>query len=338
MSETMRAAVVPEPGGEFSIETLPVPDPGPTEVRVSVSACGICHSDTYVREDSFPGISYPRIPGHEIVGRVDAVGSAVETWNPGERVGAGWHGGHCFTCEPCRRGQFRQCETGGVTGITTDGGYAEYVTLPTEALAAVPETLAATEAAPLLCAGLTTYNALRHTDARAGDLVAVQGIGGLGHLGLQYAHEAGYETVALSESSGKESLARSLGADHFVDTTATDPAERLQDLGGASVILATAPNSDAISAAVGGLGIDGELVAVGVPGDSTEVDIGQLVATRGSVSGWSSGHPREAQDTLEFSATQEITPTVETYPLAEVEEAYERMANNEARFRVVLEP
>jgi NADPH2:quinone reductase len=320
------------------VETLLVPEPGPEEVRVSVSACGICHSDAYVLENSFPGISYPRVPGHEIVGRVDAVGEAVEAWEPGDRIGAGWHGGHCFTCEPCRRGQFRQCETGEVTGVTTDGGYAEYVTVPTEALAAVPETLTAVEAAPLLCAGLTTYNALRHTDARSGDLVAVQGIGGLGHLGLQYAAEAGFETVAVSGSPEKESLARSLGADHFVDTTGTDPAEQLQDLGGASVILATAPDSDALSAAIGGLGVDGELVAVGVPGEPIEVDIAELVASRGSVSGWSSGHPREAEATLEFSAAREITPTVETYPLAEVEEAYERMADHEARFRVVLEP
>nr|WP_247381224.1 alcohol dehydrogenase [Halorientalis brevis] len=338
MSDTMQAAVVPEPGAEFEIVEREIPDPEPGEVRVAVEACGICHSDAFVKSGGYPGLSYPRIPGHEIAGQIDAVGADVDDWSVGDRVGVGWHGGHCFTCEPCRRGDFLQCENGEVTGITYDGGYAEYATVPAEAVAAVPDELDAVDAAPLLCAGVTTYNALRNSDARPGDLVAVQGVGGLGHLGIQYAHAAGFETVALSTSGDKESLARELGADHFVDVTETDPAERLQDLGGASVVLATAPASDAISSVVGGLGIDGSVVVVGVPGEPVSVDAQQLVGTRGSVSGWASGHARDSQDTLEFSSLRDITPEIETFPLDEVETAYDRMIDNEARFRVVLEP
>ncbi|MFD1589359.1 alcohol dehydrogenase [Halorientalis brevis] len=334
----MQAAVVPEPGAEFEIVEREIPDPEPGEVRVAVEACGICHSDAFVKSGGYPGLSYPRIPGHEIAGQIDAVGADVDDWSVGDRVGVGWHGGHCFTCEPCRRGDFLQCENGEVTGITYDGGYAEYATVPAEAVAAVPDELDAVDAAPLLCAGVTTYNALRNSDARPGDLVAVQGVGGLGHLGIQYAHAAGFETVALSTSGDKESLARELGADHFVDVTETDPAERLQDLGGASVVLATAPASDAISSVVGGLGIDGSVVVVGVPGEPVSVDAQQLVGTRGSVSGWASGHARDSQDTLEFSSLRDITPEIETFPLDEVETAYDRMIDNEARFRVVLEP
>ncbi len=338
MSETMQAAVVPEPDAEFEIVEREIPDPEPGEVRVAVEACGICHSDAFVKSGGYPGLSYPRVPGHEIAGRIDAVGADVDSWSVGDRVGVGWHGGHCFTCEPCRRGDFLQCENGEVTGITYDGGYAEYTTVPAEAVAAVPDELDAADAAPLLCAGVTTYNALRNSDARPGDLVAVQGVGGLGHLGIQYAHAAGFETVALSTSADKESLARDLGADHFVDVTETDPAERLQDLGGASVVLATAPSSDAISSVVGGLGIDGSVVVVGVPGEPVSVDAQQLVGTRGGVSGWASGHARDSQDTLEFSSLRDITPEIETFPLDEVETAYDRMIDNEARFRVVLEP
>lgn len=338
MSDTMQAAVVPEPDAEFEIVEREIPDPEPGEVRVAVEACGICHSDAFVKSGGYPGLSYPRIPGHEIAGRIEAVGADVDDWSVDDRVGVGWHGGHCFTCEPCRRGDFLQCENGEVTGITYDGGYAEYATVPAEAVAAVPDELDAADAAPLLCAGVTTYNALRNSDARPGDLVAVQGVGGLGHLGLQYAHAAGFETVALSTSADKESLARDLGADHFVDVTETDPAERLQELGGASVVLATAPSSDAISSVVGGLGIDGSVVVVGVPGEPISVDAQQLVGTRSGVSGWASGHARDSQDALEFSSLRDITPEIETFPLDEVETAYERMIDNEARFRVVLEP
>lgn len=338
MSETMQAVVVTEPGGDFQVVERDVPDPDPDEIRVAVGACGICHSDAYVKEGTYPGVSYPRVPGHEIAGRVDAVGDDVAEWTPGDRVGVGWHGGHCFTCESCRRGNFLQCENGDVTGLTYDGGYAEYATIPAEAVAAVPEDLAAADAAPLLCAGVTTYNALRNSHADPGDLVAVQGVGGLGHLGVQYAHAAGFETVALSRSPDKESMARDLGADHFVNTAAENPAERLQELGGADVVLATAPASDAIESVVGGLGIDGRVVVVGVPGEPVSVDAQQLVGARGGVEGWASGHARDSQDTLEFSSLRSITPEIETYPLDEVDTAYERMIENEARFRVVLEP
>ena len=338
MTDTMRAAVVPEAGGEFEMVEREVPDPGPNEVRVAVEACGICHSDAFVKEGTFPGVSYPRVPGHEIAGRIDAVGDDVSAWEAGDRVGAGWHGGHCFTCDPCRRGQFLQCENAEVTGLTFDGGYAEYATVPAEALAAIPDDLDAVDAAPLLCAGVTTYNALRNSDAQPGDLVAVVGVGGLGHLGVQYAHAAGYETVAISRSPDKEPRARELGADHFVNAADTDPAARLQELGGASVVLSTAPASDAIESVVGGLGIGGSVVAVGVPGEPVSVNVQELVGSLGAVEGWGSGHARDSQDTLEFSALREITPEVETYGLEEVDAAYDRMIDNEARFRVVLEP
>jgi NADPH2:quinone reductase len=338
MSDTMRAAVVSEPGADFEVVERDVPDPEADEVRVAVDACGICYSDSYVKEGTYPGIDYPRVPGHEIAGRVDSVGENVTAWSEGERVGVGWHGGHCFTCDPCRRGEFLQCREGQVTGISFDGGYAEYATVPAEALARVPERLAAVDAAPLLCAGVTTFNALRNTGAGPGDVVAVQGIGGLGHLGVQYAHAAGFETVALSHSPDKRDLALELGADHFVDTAATDPAEALQELGGARVVLGTAPSADAVESVVGGLGIDGELVLVGIPHDDVGVDVQQLVTNRSAVEGWASGHARDSQDTLEFSALRDVTPEVETYPLADAEEAYERMLANEARFRVVLEP
>jgi D-arabinose 1-dehydrogenase-like Zn-dependent alcohol dehydrogenase len=338
MSETMRAAVVPEAGGEFEVVERDVPDPGPTEVRVAVEACGICHSDEFVKEGTYPGVSYPRVPGHEIAGTVDAVGADVTAWSEGDRVGAGWHGGHCFTCDPCRRGNFLQCENGDITGLTFDGGYAEYATVPAEALAAIPDDLDAVDAAPLLCAGITTYNALRNSDARAGDLVAVLGIGGLGHLGVQYAHAAGFETVAISRSPDKEPLARDLGADHFVNAADTDPAEELQALGGAQVVLTTAPASDAVASVVEGLGTDGSVIVVGVPGEPVPVNTQHLVGTRGAVEGWGSGHARDSQDTLEFSALRDVTPEIERFPLDDVAEAYDRMIENEARFRVVLEP
>nr|WP_152041476.1 alcohol dehydrogenase [Salinigranum salinum] len=334
----MRAVVVSEPGGSFELVERPVPDPGPEEVRVVVDACGICYSDSYVKEGSFPGIDYPRVPGHEIAGRVDSVGENVTAWEEGDRVGAGWHGGHCFTCDPCRRGDFQQCENGEITGLTFDGGYAEYAAVPAEALARIPDELDSVDAAPLLCAGITTFNALRNSGARPGDLVAVQGIGGLGHLGIQYAHAAGFETVALSRSPDKRDLAFELGADHFVDASEEDPAAALQGLGGARVILGTAPSAAAVESVVGGLGTDGELVVVGVPHEPAGVDVQHLVMTRGAVSGWASGHARDSQDTLEFSALRDVTPEIETYPLDAVDTAYDRMMANEARFRVVLEP
>jgi NADPH2:quinone reductase len=310
MSDTMRAAVVDEAGAEFEVVERAVPDPAPGEVRVAVEACGICHSDVFVKEGGYPGVSYPRIPGHEVVGYVDSVGEAVENWSAGDYVGAGWHGGHCFTCEPCRRGEFLNCEHAEITGLTFDGGYAEFTTVPAEALAAVPEDLAAADAAPLLCAGVTTYNALRNADLQPGDLVAVQGVGGLGHLGIQYAHAAGYETVAISRSPDKEALALELGADHFVNAADEDPTERLQALGGADGVLATAPSSDAIASVVEGVGVGGSVIVVGVPGEDVPVNAQHLIGTAGSVEGWGSGDARDSQDALEFSSLRDVTPEV----------------------------
>ena len=334
----MRAARITEAGGEFEVVDVDVPEPAADEVRVTVDACGICHSDAYVVEGQWPGLEYPRVPGHEVAGRVDAVGEDVENWAEGDRVGVGWHGGHCFTCEPCRRGDFISCENAKVTGISYDGGYAEYMTAPQEALAAIPDDLDAVDAAPLLCAGITTFNALRNSDARPGDLVAVQGVGGLGHLGIQYAHAAGFETVAVSRGTEKKDLALDLGADHYVDSEATDPAEELQKLGGAKVVLATAPSADAVESVLGGLGTDGELVAVGIPGEPIDVSIQSLVMGRKGVSGWPSGHARDSQDTLEFSALRDVTPEIETYSLEDAQDAYDRMIDGDARFRVVIEP
>lgn len=338
MTDTMQAAVVPEAGAGFELVDREVPDPAPGEVRIAVEACGICHSDAFVAEGGHPAVTYPRVPGHEVAGHVDAVGDDVTTWSEGDYVGAGWHGGHCFDCEPCRRGNFLSCENGDVTGLTFDGGYAEYTTVPAEAVAAVPSDLTAVDAAPLLCAGVTTYNALRNADLQPGDLVAVQGVGGLGHLGVQYARAAGFETVAVSRSPDKESLARELGADHFVDAGETDPARALQELGGADAVLATAPASDAIASVVGGIGDDGSVIVVGVPGESVPVDTQHLVGTAGAVEGWGSGDARDSQDTLEFSSLREITPEVETFPLSDVSTAYDRMMANETRFRAVLKP
>lgn len=332
----MQAARVPEAGGAFELVDVPIPEPSASEVRVRVEACGICHSDAFVKEGTFPGIDYPRIPGHEVAGVVDAVGEQVEQWSVGDRVGVGWHGGHCFTCDACRSGDFVNCENAAVTGISFDGGYAEYMTAPTEAVAKMPDDLAAEDAAPLLCAGITTFNALRNHDLRPGDLVAVQGIGGLGHLGVQYAAAMGLSVVALSTSADKKALAHDLGAEHFVDVSTTDAADALQDLGGADLILATAPNADAITSVVGGLGREGELVIVAATGDVVEVPPMALIQGRKSVSGWPSGDAKHSEETLAFSAQSETLPTIETFPLEEAATAYDRMIKNEARFRAVL--
>lgn len=337
-SDTMRVVQVPEPGGEFEVVNRPVPEVGPTEVRVEVDACGVCHSDSYTKEGSWEGIEYPRVPGHEIAGRIDAVGTNVETWSEGQRVGIGWHGDHCFTCEPCRRGEFIDCDHERVTGIDVDGGYAEYVTAPTHALARIPGGLDTVDAAPLLCAGVSTFNALRKSNVRPGDVVAVQGLGGLGHLGIQYAAAAGFETVAISRGTAKRDAAFDLGADHYIDSTVTDPAEELIHLGGASVLISTAPHSEAIESVVSGLAVNGQLIPLGVPDDDVGIDVIDLIENQRSIKGHSSGTARESQDTLEFSALRDITPTVETFPLEEAAAAYEHMMSNEARFRAVLVP
>nr|WP_263785892.1 alcohol dehydrogenase [Salinibacter grassmerensis] len=333
---TMQAARVPSAGADFEIVDLPVPDPDDHEVRIRVEACGICHSDAFVKEGTFPGLEYPRVPGHEVAGVVDAVGADVTQWSEGDRVGVGWHGGHCFTCDACREGDFVNCENGLVTGIHYDGGYAEYMTAPAEAVAKMPGDLAAEDAAPLLCAGITTFNALRNHDLQPGDLVAVQGIGGLGHLGVQYAAAMGLEVVALSTSADKEELAHDLGASHFVDVSSTDPAEALQGRGGADLILATAPNVDAITSVVGGLGRDGDLVIVAATGEAVEVAPMALIQGRKSISGWPSGDAQDSEQTLAFSAQAGALPEIETFSLGEAGAAYDRMINNEARFRAVL--
>lgn len=333
---TMKAMQISEPGSDFELVEKDIPTPGDGEVLIRVEACGICHSDAFVKEGNFPGIEYPRIPGHEVIGIVEETGSDVNLWDDGQRVGVGWHGGHCFECEPCRRGDFINCENAQVTGIHFDGGYAEYLVAPSQAIAAVPDELSSEEAAPLLCAGITTFNALRNSNLGPGDLVAVQGIGGLGHLGVQYANKFGCEVVAISRGTDKKELAEELGAHHFIDAEEQDPAEELQNLGGAKVILATAPNSDAMSSVVDGLGREGKMMVVGATMDPIEVSPMQLIMGRKSVEGWPSGDATGSEDTLNFSALQGINPKIETYPLEEANEAYDRMINNEARFRVVL--
>src|SRR3989441_673252 len=281
----MKAVQISKPGGNFEVVERPIPEPGRGQVRIKVEACGICHSDALVKEGYWPGIQYPRVPGHEIAGRIDAIGADVTLWKPGQRVGVGWHGGHCFQCDACRRGDFILCQFGKITAITFDGGYAEYMVAPAEAVAAMPDDLPAAEAAPLLCAGITVFNSLRNSGARAGDLVAVQGIGGLGHLGIQYARQMGFRTVGIGRGGDKEPLARKLGAHEYVDTRASAPAAQLQKLGGARVILATAPDSKAISALVDGLAPGGKLAIVGVSPEPFSISLLQLVLVRRSIQG-----------------------------------------------------
>jgi len=334
----MKAVQVKEAGGDFHVVTIDKPSPKENEILLKVEACGICHSDNFVKEGGFPGLEYPRVPGHEVVGIIESVGNNVTNWKEGQRVGVGWHGGHCFTCEPCRRGLFINCENAKVSGISYDGGYAEYMTAPQEAIAKIPDELSSEEAAPLLCAGITVYNAMRNSDIRSGDVVAVQGIGGLGHLAIQYANKMGMRTVALSHSNDKADLAKELGAHHFINTKEKDAVEELQKLGGAKLIVATAPHADAITAVIDGLGIDGELICIGATGDAVEVSPMQLLQARKSVSGWPSGTAIDSEDTLNFSAMTNTKPMIETYKLDDVEEAFSKMMNNEARFRVVLTP
>jgi D-arabinose 1-dehydrogenase-like Zn-dependent alcohol dehydrogenase len=332
----MKAAQVSKPGGDFELVERDIPEPGARQVRVKVEACGICHSDVLVKDGLWPGLQYPRVPGHEIAGRIDAVGDGVTEWKKGQRVGVGWHGGHDFVCEQCRHGDFAMCINRKVTGIDFDGGYAEYMVAPVPALAAIPDELPAEEAGPFMCAGVTVHNALRNSGARPGDVVAVHGIGGLGHLGVQYARRMGFETVAVGRGKDKEALARKLGAHHYIDSSARDAAAELQKLGGARVILATAPNAEAISALVDGLSVNGNLLVPAAPADPLTVSVMPLIMGRRSVSGWYSGTARDSQDTLEFSALTGVHPMIEKYPLSRVADAYEQMHSGKARFRVVL--
>lgn len=332
----MKVVQIAQAGGDFEVVERDIPTPQDDEILIKVQACGICHSDMFVKEGLYPGIQYPRVPGHEVIGTIERVGSRVHRWKKNQRVGVGWHGGHCFECDPCRRGDFISCENAKITGISYDGGYSEYMTAPANAVASVPEELDSVEAAPLLCAGITTYNALRHTQARPGDVVAVQGIGGLGHLGVQYAKKMGFVTVAISGSDSKKDLAHQLGADHFIAASNDDPVEVLKQLGGAKVILATAPDSEIISPLVEGLAIDGQLLVVAATNDPLEITPFSLISARKLVSGWPSGTAIDSEDTLKFSAKTGSVPMVETYPLEEAAQAYQQMISNQARFRVVL--
>ena len=334
--QRMRAVQVKAANGPFELVERDIPTPGARQVRVKVQACGICHSDMFTKLGAFPGIQYPRVPGHEIVGVIDAVGADVPDWNPGARVGIGWHGGHCGHCASCRRGDFITCSRGQIPGITYDGGYAEYLVAPFEALASVPKELSAAEAAPLLCAGITTFNALRHSGASAGDTVAILGIGGLGHLAVQFAQKMGYHTVAIARGGDKKALALKLGARHYIDSTTQDVAAELTKLGGARVIVATVTDSKSMSAVVGGLGIDGKLLIVGASMQPIEVPPLTLIAGRRSISGWPSGTATDSENTLDFSVLSDIRPLIETFPLERAPEAYERMMSGKARFRVVL--
>jgi len=336
MTKKMKAAQISKPGADFELVERDIPEPGAGQVRVKVEACGICHSDFVVKEGLWPGLQYPRVPGHEVAGRIDAVGSNVTQWKTGQRVGVGWHGGHDFDCEQCRRGDFAMCVNRKVTGIDFDGGYAEYMIAPAEAVALIPDELPAEEAGPFMCAGVTVYNALRNSGARGGDIVAVHGIGGLGHLGVQYARRMGFHTVALGRGKDKEALAKKLSAHRYIDTEASEVVTELQKLGGARVILATAPSAKAISALVDGLAPSGNLLVPAAPNEPLTMSVLPLVMGRRSVVGWYSGTAKDSQDTLEFSASTGVHPMIEKYPLSRVSEAYQQMHSGKVRFRVVL--
>jgi D-arabinose 1-dehydrogenase-like Zn-dependent alcohol dehydrogenase len=333
---TMKVAQISKPGAGFEVVERDIPTPGAGQVRIKVRACGVCHSDVLTVEGAWPGIQYPRVPGHEVAGVIDAVGAGVSVWKKGQRVGVGWHGGQDNTCPECRRGDFRNCRNLKIAGISYDGGYQEYMVAPIDALAAIPDGLKDVDAAPLLCAGITTYNALRHSGAFPGDLVAVQGIGGLGHLGVQFANKFGYRVAAIGRGSEDAALAKKLGASVYIDSKATNAAEELRKLGGARVILATAPSSKAMSELIDGLGPNGKFMVVGATFDPIEVTPVQLINGSKSIQGWSSGTPADSEDTLRFAELSGVRPMIETYPLERAAEAYARMLSGKAEFRVVL--
>ena len=333
---TMKAVQIAKAGGNWEVVEREIPQPGPGQVRIKVEACGICHSDSLVKEGTWPGIQYPRVPGHEVAGMIDTVGAGVTIWKRGQRVGVGWHGGHCLECDACRRGDFIVCKHQKITGISHDGGYAEYMIAPEEAVAAMPDGLSADEAAPLLCAGITTFNSLRNAGARPGDLVAVQGLGGLGHLGVQFANKMGFHTIAIARGQEKEALAKQLGAAQYIDSAATDAAKELQKLGGASLILATAPDSKAISSMGDGLAVNGKLLIVAAPGRPLDVSPITLLSGRRTVQGWPSGTATDSEDTLRFCGRTGVRPMIERYPLERAAEGYQRMISSKVRFRVVL--
>ena len=331
-----RAFQVTAAGGDFELVQREFPEPGPGQVRIRVQACGVCHSDSITKDGLFPGIAYPRVPGHEVAGVIDAVAADVPVFKVGQRVGLGWHGGHCNYCTPCRRGDFILCENQQIAGIGYDGGYADYVLAPANALALIPDDLSDVDAAPLMCAGVTTFNSLRHSGAKTGDLVAILGIGGLGHLGVQFAAKAGYHTVAIARGQDKAPLAKELGAHHYIDSTTQDFAAELQKLGGASVILSTLTDAPSLTQALGGLGPNGKLLIVGVPDKPFEVSTIPLVMGNRTIAGWASGTGMDSEDTLNFSALTGVRPKIETYTLDKAPEAFNRMMSGKARFRVVI--
>jgi D-arabinose 1-dehydrogenase-like Zn-dependent alcohol dehydrogenase len=334
----MKVAQVSSANAGLEIVERDVPEPARGQVRIKVEACGVCHSDMFTVTGGFPGLKLPRVPGHEVVGIIDALGADVPDWKIGMRVGVGWHGGHCGHCESCRRGDFIHCARGQIPGISYDGGYAEYMLAPFEALASVPDELSSADAAPLLCAGITTFNALRHSGAAPGDLVAILGIGGLGHLGIQFAAKMGFRTVAIARGADKGPLAKKLGAQIYIDSTAQNAAEALSKLGGAKVILATVTDAPTMSSVVAGLGIDGKLLVVGASGESIQVSPMMLIGKRCSIAGWPSGTAPDSEDTLKFSVHTGVRPMIETFPLAKAADAYQRMMSGKSRFRVVLVP
>jgi len=333
----MRAVQIAQANGPFEIVEREIPQPGVGDVRIKVQACGICHSDFLTKEGRWPGIRYPRVPGHEIAGIIDDVGAGVVGWSAGQRAGVGWHGGHCGHCNSCRRGDFVTCLIAPqVPGISYDGGYADYMIAPAGALALIPDELPAVEAAPIMCAGITTFNALRNSGARAGDVVAIVGIGGLGHLGIQFAAKMGFHTIAVARGATKEPLAKKLGAQIYIDSQAQDVAAELLKLGGAKVILATATSGKAMTATLGGLGVNGKLIVVGAPADPLEVPAGLLIGGRHAIMGWPSGSSIDSQDTTAFSAWTGVRSMNEVFPLDRAAEGYDRMMSGDARFRVVL--
>jgi D-arabinose 1-dehydrogenase-like Zn-dependent alcohol dehydrogenase len=336
IATTMKVAQVPKPGAEFQVVDREMPEPGSGQVRIKVKACGICHSDALTKDGSWPGIQYPRVPGHEVAGTVDKLGPGVSVWKQGQRVGVGWHGGHDNTCTSCRRGDFRNCRNVKIPGISYDGGYQEYMVAPVEALVPIPENLSDEETAPLLDAGITTYNALRHSGVMPGDLVAVVGVGGLGHLGIQFAHKFGYNVAAIGRGSQNAALAKNLGASVYIDSSVTSAAEALQDLGGAQAILVTAPNSKAMSEVFDGLGPNGKLIVVGVDFEPLQITPVQLITGSRTIQGWAAGTPADSEDTLRFAEQSGVRPMIETYPLEKAAEAYDRMLSGKAEFRVVL--
>ena len=333
---TMKVVQVVKPGAGFQVVEREIPKPRPGQVRIRVRACGVCHSDVFTVEGAWPGIQYPRVPGHEVAGVIDEVGAGVSAWRKGQRVGVGWHGGQDNTCPECRRGDFRNCRNQQIAGISYDGGYQQYLVAPVEALVAIPESLKDVEAAPLLCAGITTYNALRHSGAFPGDLVAVQGLGGLGHLGVQFANKFGYRVAAIGRGEENATLAKKLGAQVYIDSKATNAAEALQKLGGAKVILGTAPNSKAMSELIDGLGPNGKFIVIGATNDPIPVTPIQLITGSRSLQGWAAGTPADSEDTLRFAELSGVRPMIEIYPLAQAAEAYARMLSGKAEFRVVL--